>query len=91
MGSRVLFAGKTAKLFYIWVAQRRQLREWWITHENVPAFGVTELLELLGDLYVVIHCLADPRYFGWASERPRQICTLVLKVWACSVLMDPRK
>ena len=86
MGKRVLFKGSTAKYFYIWTAQRRQLQEPIVLHENVPQFGVCELEELLGDIYYVQRCVANPFEFGWASERPRQICVLVLRRWALQIL-----
>ena len=37
-------------VFYVWVAQRRKLRDLWVIHENVPSFGMNDLEDLLGDL-----------------------------------------
>ena len=67
--------------FIVWIAARRRLREKCILHENVPRFGTKQLIELLGDLYVVNYSRVNACDYGTPMQRPRQYCLLVLKDW----------
>jgi len=86
-GLRKKGQGPTATLFAVWIALRRSLREPVLLHENVPTFGSKALLELLGDLYIVLPVSpVCPSTMGWPIRRPRQIRLLVLKTWLYPLL-----
>jgi len=80
--------GPQAKVFYVWVALVRTLQFHVIWHENVQEFGADELTQMLGDLYILIRLLGDPRSLGWAATRPRQAVCLLLRCWLYPVLLD---
>lgn len=88
-GLRKKGQGPTAKLFAVWIALRRSLREPVLLHENVPNFGQDTLLDLLGDLYIVLSVSpVCPSAMGWPIRRPRQISLLLLKTWLYPLLED---
>ena len=80
------FKGPHAKLFYIWVAMRRKLREKVWVHENVASFGEAELRLRLGDLYIIIRLVTDPSKDGFAIYRRRQYCIGLLRSWLSDAL-----
>ena len=81
-------AGSTAKVLFVWVAQRRQLKDKVVVAENVPGMGLEELRELLGDMYVLIVFIINCADLGWSSSRKRQCVIMILKVWGLGVLRD---
>ena len=85
-GSRMQFAGKNAKVFYVWVSLMRRLRPKCILHENVTKFGKAELCDMFQDLYYILYMIGDPRTLGWASTRKRQCCILILRTFLDPVL-----
>ena len=72
-GSRMVY-------FFVWIAQRRQMREEFIIHENVEDFPPSLLEDLLGDLYELsgtsVFCCSTQ---GVAYERKRRWTFLVLR------------
>ena len=80
-GKRRKHVGPKAKLFYLWCAMRRKLREKVWVHENVPSFGSYELNLRLGDLYIVERVLTNVSTQGSAVNRPRQYCVGLNKAW----------
>jgi site-specific DNA-cytosine methylase len=88
LGCRAGLAGCKAKFFFIWVAICRALLFKIIVHENVPGFGIQDMISLLGDLYVIIRIELCPSSFGWASCRPRQACICLLRAWIFAVVQD---
>ena len=87
-GKGLMFDGKQAKYFYVWVAMRRALKEKWVTHENVVGFGTDECEFLLGDIYIIIRIVLSPIHMGWRVRRLRQFLNMYLKVWVYPVLKD---
>jgi len=83
-GDGLMFNGSQSKYFYLWCAMRRQLREPLVVHENVPRFGIAELDDVLGDLYIIIRIPLCPTQLGWRGRRPRQFCVMILKAWVYS-------
>ena len=81
MGKGLRFAGRTAKVFYVWIAMCRTLKFKIILHENVDRMGDAELKELVGDLYIIIRIVVDPPEQGWPTHRKQQICVLILREW----------
>ena len=81
MGKGLRVAGRTAKVFYVWIAMCRTLKFKILLHENVDRIGDAELKELLGDLYIIIRIVVDSPEQGWPTRRKRQICVLILREW----------
>lgn len=73
------FEGGRAVFYWAWVVLRRTRREKAWIHENVPQFGLENLRQDLGDLYIIIRIVLSPTALGWASKRRRQFCVGVLK------------
>ena len=88
MGKREELMGKSARVFYIWAAQRRQLREKMIITENVTTFGHEPFCALLGDLYEVARITLSPVQLGWATMRSRQFVFLFYKQSMYGVLRE---
>lgn len=80
------FAGSKAKLFYLWCAQRRMLREKVWVHENVVLFGEAEMVSILGDLYICVRVVLDCSRLGWAIDRNRQFIIGISKEWIYPLL-----
>ena len=80
--------GVNRKHFYIFVGMRRTLRENFVRCENVDEFGVSELNELLGDLYVIVKVRTEAHDYGYCTNRLRQDVHLILKTFAFKVLHD---
>eukprot|EP00973_Karenia_brevis_P056320 7833206-Karenia_brevis.AAC.1 len=59
-----------------------------ILQENVASFGIREMQELLGDLYILILVRVNPVTEGWASYRDRQVIIFVVKVWIYAVIRN---
>jgi hypothetical protein len=88
LGNRAGMSGCKAKYFFIWIALCRALLFTVIVHENVPGFGLADMVDLLGDLYVIIRIELCPSTLGWASCRPRQACICLLRAWIFPVMKD---
>ena len=78
-GKNKKFRGPTAKLFFLWCAMRRKLREKVVIHENVVLFGLAKLRQHLGDLYITMADVTDPETDGYAGTRKRQYTLLILR------------
>jgi site-specific DNA-cytosine methylase len=80
LGSRAQISGSRSLPFYCWCRQRLHIREPFILHENVVAFGTQHVDDCLASEYSVVRrwelC---PSLFGWASKRRRQFVILVHK------------
>ena len=88
MGKRRGLKGGNNVVFYAWARQRRQLQEPILVVENVEAFGDTETMSILGDLYEWERVLISPHELGRRSRRKRQFLVGALKT--CSELEAPQ-
>ena len=79
MGRHAGKMGKHMKVFFIFVALRRRLKEKVLWLENVLSFGITTIEKHLGDLYFMVRVETSPLSLGWQVERKRQIVVCFLK------------
>ena len=79
--------GRQARHFYLWCAIVKHMKIRCVIHENVSGFGDAELHLVLGSLYFVVRAILDASIQGWASERLRQYCVMILKKWFHSKLL----
>ena len=79
MGRHAGKMGKHMKVFFIFVALRRRLKEKVLWLENVLSFGIATIEKHLGDLYFMVRVETSPVSLGWQVERKRQIVVCFLK------------
>ena len=89
MGKQNKFDGVQFPVLIAWIAQRRKLREFVLSIENVVQFGSEVLRRHLGDLYFIVDVVVStPTFEGWPVTRDRMVAVLYLRVWIEPVLRD---
>ena len=73
------FTGRTAKVFFSWVKQRRALQEDIVVHENVLNFPSSTLARQLGESHVLFPSLQCPSFYGQPTTGVRSHVIAVRK------------
>lgn len=71
-GNQMQELGPAFLVFLCWCAHRREQQEAVIVQENVTAFPVQLLIDLLGDIYDIQSACINPASLGFPSQRSRQ-------------------
>ena len=79
MGSHLGVDGTSCLAFLTWCAQRLQMKEGYILHENVQEFKHEILFHLLGAEYEGTTMVLDMTHFGAPARRSRRFTLLVHK------------